>query len=166
MLPLKVFQDFFVDIDLPVSLTQNDEIDFPVAVYNYLKTPQTVKIELQNEPWFELLGPARLGLRRAIRSNLKPNEVTAVHFRIRANKIGSQPITVKAHGSKMSDAVKRIIDVVPNGQKFERVITDRLSGKVVQTIDIPQGCRGRRVQDHGPRLSRRHGPGPRRASTA
>ena len=57
--PLKVFQDFFVDIDLPVNLTQNDEVAFPVAVYNYLKTPQTVKIELQNEPWFELLDGRR-----------------------------------------------------------------------------------------------------------
>ncbi len=54
-MPLKVFQDFFVDIDLPVNLTQNDEIAFPVAVYNYLKTPQTVKIELQKDGWFELL---------------------------------------------------------------------------------------------------------------
>src|SRR5262249_16306942 len=34
--PLKVFQDFFVDLDLPVALTQNDEVAFPVAVYNYL----------------------------------------------------------------------------------------------------------------------------------
>src|SRR5262249_51343410 len=33
--PLRVFQDFFVDLDLPVSLTQNDEVAFPVAVYNY-----------------------------------------------------------------------------------------------------------------------------------
>src|SRR5205823_2739156 len=53
--PLKVFQDFFVDIDLPVALTQNDEVAFPVAVYNYLKTPQRVKLELQAEPWFTLL---------------------------------------------------------------------------------------------------------------
>ena len=132
--PLKVFQDFFVDIDLPVNLTQNDEIHFPVAVYNYLKTPQTVKIELQNEPWFELLDPA--GLVRNL--ELKPNEVTAVKFHIRANKIGYQPITVKALGSKMSDAVKRVIDVAPNGQKIEKVISDRLAGKVTQTLDIPQ----------------------------
>src|SRR5207245_5409322 len=52
--PLRVFQDFFVDIDLPVALTQNDEVAFPVAVYNYLKEPQTLKLELQSEPWFEL----------------------------------------------------------------------------------------------------------------
>ncbi len=33
---LRVFQDFFIDIDLPVALTQNDEISIPIAVYNYL----------------------------------------------------------------------------------------------------------------------------------
>ena len=40
--PLRVFQDFFVDLDLPLALTQNDEVAFPVAVYNYLKEKQTV----------------------------------------------------------------------------------------------------------------------------
>src|SRR5204862_5496670 len=52
--PLRVFQDFFVDLDLPVSLTQNDEVAFPVAVYNYLKTPQTVHLQLEAASWFEL----------------------------------------------------------------------------------------------------------------
>jgi hypothetical protein len=132
-IPLKVFQDFFVDIDLPVSLTQSDEVAFPVAVYNYLKTKQTVKLELQQEPWFELLDG------KAVRSiDLAANEVTSVKFRIRASKIGSQPLTVMAYGSKKSDAVKRVVDVVPNGQRIEKVASDRLSGKAKQTIDIPQ----------------------------
>jgi 5-hydroxyisourate hydrolase-like protein (transthyretin family) len=132
-IPLKVFQDFFVDIDLPVSLTQSDEVSFPVAVYNYLKTKQTLKLELQKEPWFELLDG------KSVRSlDLAPNEVTSVKFRIRANKIGFQPLTVMAYGSKKSDAVKRVVDVVPNGQKIEKVASDRLSGKAKQTITIPE----------------------------
>jgi uncharacterized protein YfaS (alpha-2-macroglobulin family) len=131
--PLRVFQDFFVDIDLPVSLTQNDEVAFPVAVYNYLKTPQTVKLDLQPEPWFELIDTA--GYSRSL--DLQPNEVTAVKFRIRAKRIGYGPLTVKANGSKMSDAIKRSVEVVPDGQKVERVITDRLDGTVTQTITIP-----------------------------
>jgi hypothetical protein len=131
--PLKVFQDFFVDIDLPVYLTQTDEVAFPVAVYNYLKTPQTVKIELQKEPWFELIDEG--GLERKL--DLQPNEVTSVKFRIRAGKIGWQPLTVKAIGSKKSDAVKRVVEVVPNGQKIERNFSDRLSGNISQTIEIP-----------------------------
>lgn len=135
-LPLKVFQDFFVDIDLPVHLTQNDEVAFPVAVYNYLKTPQTLKVELKAEPWFELLDTA--GLVRSL--DLKPNEVTSVKFRIKAQKIGTQPLTVMAYGSKKSDAVKRVVEVVPDGRKVEKVVTDRLAGKVLQVIDIPQGA--------------------------
>jgi hypothetical protein len=131
--PLKVFQDFFVDIDLPVALTQNDEVAFPVAVYNYLKTPQTVRLELQAEPWFTLLDQG--GLIRKL--NLKPNEVTSVRFRIKANKAGWQPLTLKAFGSKMSDAVKRVVEVVPDGQKVEHVVNDRLSGRVTQTVEIP-----------------------------
>ncbi|MBI2808306.1 MAG: hypothetical protein HYX68_25240 [Planctomycetes bacterium] len=131
--PLKVFQDFFVDIDLPTHLTQSDEVAFPVAVYNYLKTPQTVKIELQRESWFELLD--NQGLVRTLK--LQPNEVTSVSFRIRAGKIGWQPLTVKALGSKKSDAVKRVVEVVPNGQKIERVFSDRLKGNISHTLEIP-----------------------------
>ena len=33
---MRVFQDFFVDLDLPVALTQHDEVSVPVAVYTYL----------------------------------------------------------------------------------------------------------------------------------
>src|SRR5262249_40857492 len=54
--PLKVFQDFFVDLDLPVVLTQNDEVSIDIAVYNYLKDRQRVQIELQKEDWFEMVG--------------------------------------------------------------------------------------------------------------
>src|SRR5262249_32194581 len=133
---LKVFQDFFVDIDLPVSLTQDDEVAFPVAVYNYLKTPQTVKLQLQAESWFDLIDQG--GVTRSLK--LQPNELTPVNFRIRAKKIGNQPLTVKATGSKMSDAVKRVVEVVPNGQRVEKVVSDRLAGKVSQTIDIPEGA--------------------------
>jgi uncharacterized protein YfaS (alpha-2-macroglobulin family) len=134
--PLRVFQDFFVDLDLPVSLTQNDEIAFPVAVYNYLKGPQTVRLELQPEPWFDLIDPA--GPTRSLA--LKPGDVTSVRFRIKAKKLGSQPLTVKAFGSKLSDAIKRQIDVVPDGQAVEQVFSDRLAGQVNQTVTIPKGA--------------------------
>ncbi len=134
--PLRVFQDFFVDIDLPVALTQNDEVAFPVAVYNYLKDAQTVKLDLQKADWFELADGE--GLTREL--PLKPGEVTAVKFRIRAKRIGYQPLTVKASGTKMSDAIKRSIEVLPDGQKVEQVFADRLSGKVAQQIVIPDNA--------------------------
>jgi uncharacterized protein YfaS (alpha-2-macroglobulin family) len=134
--PLRVFQDFFVDLDLPVALTQNDEVAFPVAVYNYLKTGQKVALELKPEPWFELVDAG--GLKRTL--ELKAGQVTAVKFRIKAKKVGRYPLTVKAKGTRMSDAIRRDIEVRPDGQAVEQVATDRLKGTVKHTITIPAGA--------------------------
>ena len=41
---LKVFQDFFVDLDLPVTLTQGDRVSIPVAIYNYSGEPGEVSV--------------------------------------------------------------------------------------------------------------------------
>ena len=135
--PLRVFQDFFVDIDLPTALTQNDEVAFPVAVYQLPRRPaKTVTLDLQQEGWFTLTDGK--GLTRTL--DLKPNEVTSVKYRIRASRIGRFALTVKAAGTKMSDAVKRSIDVSPDGRPVEQVVTDRLSGRVLQTITIPDNA--------------------------
>ncbi len=134
--PLRVFQDFFVDIDLPTALTQNDEVAFPVAVYNYLKNPQTVTLDLQPDDWFTLADGQ--GLTRTL--DLKPNEVTSVKYRIRASKIGRFALTVKAAGTKMSDAVRRTIDVSPDGRPVEQVVADRLNGHIQQTMVIPENA--------------------------
>jgi uncharacterized protein YfaS (alpha-2-macroglobulin family) len=132
--PLKVFQDFFVEPDLPVSLTQHDEVAFPVAVYNYLQTPQTVKLQLQQEDWFDLIDGQ--GLTRELK--VQPGDVTSVRYRIRAKRIGFQPITVKAFGSQMSDAAKRLVEVVPDGRRVEQAASGRLQGKASHTVEIPQ----------------------------
>ena len=52
-LPITVFQDFFVDLDLPVSMSLDDEVSVPVTCYNYLKTPQDVHLRLAPANWFE-----------------------------------------------------------------------------------------------------------------
>jgi hypothetical protein len=131
---LRVFQDFFVDLDLPINLTASDEVSFPVAIYNYLKKPQTVTLELEPAPWFELLDNS--GFKRKI--ELKEGEVTSISFRIRAFKIGKGTLTVKATGTSLSDAIKREIDVVPNGKRTEFVATDRLTGNIKQKVTIPE----------------------------
>ena len=40
----------------------------------------------------------------------------------------------------MSDAIKRSIEVVPDGSRVEKVFSDRLSGKITQVIEIPQNA--------------------------
>jgi hypothetical protein len=142
--PIRVFQDFFVDIDLPVTLTQGDQVSIPVAIYNYLKEPQSVRLELEREPWFGTpndpfipdLPP------NAVRKTkqLEANSVGVVYFTITVKELGWHKLTIKAFGSKMSDAVRREIEVVPNGQEQTFVINDSLDANVEKTVAIPENA--------------------------
>ena len=97
-----MFQDFFVDIDFPEALTQNDELSVPVAVFNYLGETQTVRLEAEAGDWCDLLdGPTR-ELRIGARG------VTNVHFRLRAKTPGRHALTVKAN--KVSATAKEKIE--------------------------------------------------------
>src|SRR5262249_4650285 len=49
---IRVFQPFFVDLNLPVALTRGDEVSVPVVVYNYLAKPQSVELKLDKNDWF------------------------------------------------------------------------------------------------------------------
>jgi len=132
--PIRVFQDFFVDIDLPVALTQNDRISIPVAVYNYLPGSQKVTLELTKEDWFQLMDEP---VKEIV---LEKNEVSVVYFTITAKKVGWQNLTVHGLGDKMSDAIKRQILVAPDGKEFLVNHNDRLEGQVAKTITIPRNA--------------------------
>lgn len=128
---VRVFQDFFVDLDLPVALTMGDEVSVPVAVYNYLPQAQDVRLELQQSAWFSAVDSASMTV------SVQPNEVASAFFRIRADHLGKQKLTVKAYGAKLSDAVQRELIVEPNGKKIEDTVSGRLTPSVTQSIVIP-----------------------------
>lgn len=132
--PLRVFQPFFIDLDLPVSLTQNDEVAIPVAVYNYLPEAQTVQLRLEKTDWFTPLDSTNKSVR------MNKGDVNVVHFRIKAKDVGSHRLTVFADGSTMQDAIRRQITVVPDGQEIWTTINDRLEGNVTKTITIPHSA--------------------------
>ncbi len=129
--PLKVFQDFFVDIDLPVSLTQNDRVEIPVAVYNYLPGDQDVTLQLEDQPWFKLEGTAKQSL------HIAKNEVKVVHYPLTVTALGRHTLKVTARGSKLADAIMRAIDVTPDGKVVRRSINDRLDKEVEKTVAFP-----------------------------
>ncbi|MEO0137069.1 MAG: MG2 domain-containing protein [candidate division WOR-3 bacterium] len=128
---IRVFQDFFVDIDLPLSLTQGDEISIPVALYNYLPRSQKIKIVLEKGEGFEILGD------REITKTLNKDEVSVVYFPIKMTELGYHTLTVKAYGEAKSDAIKRTIAVLPDGKRFENIISDRLEGNVIKKVRFP-----------------------------
>jgi uncharacterized protein YfaS (alpha-2-macroglobulin family) len=128
---IKVFQDFFADLDLPVALTQGDRVDVPVSLYNYLPEAQDVTVALSADPWFELDGPATQQI------HLEPNQVSVVYFPITAREIGNHAFLVTARGTKLSDAVKRTVTVLPNGKEIRTAVSDRLDGSADRTITLP-----------------------------
>ncbi len=130
---LRVFQDFFVEPDLPRFLTQKDELTFSVALFNYLDQPQTIRLKLLDGDWFERLDGAA---EREI--ELKPNQVLGAKYRIRALKNGTFPLEIEARGTKLSDRVRRQVEVLPYGQKIETASTRRLAGKWKETTSIPK----------------------------
>jgi anti-sigma factor RsiW len=133
-IPLGVFQDFFVDLDLPVALTQHDEIAVPVAVYNYLPQTQTVRLEMTPAPWFELLGPPVQEV------TLRAVDVDVVYFRIRALDHGLQRLEVTAQGAEMGDAIRREIRVEPDGKRYRDTTSDWLEDGEEQVVTVPAGA--------------------------
>jgi len=137
--PLRVFQDFFVDLDLPISLTRGDEISIPVALYNYLPGPQTVSLTLEAGDWFTALqgdGTAARGAGKA-EITLGAGEVAGLVFPIRVEKFGRHTLTVTARGTKLSDAIRKEIEVLPEGREFRDTVNDRLDAGVVRDVAIP-----------------------------
>lgn len=131
---LRVFQDFFLDLDLPVTLTQHDEITLPVAVHNYLRTPQTIRVALKPADWFRLRGPQ-------VRSvTLGPNAVGVVRFPITALHFGKHFLEVTGSGEKLADAVRREIEVLPDGEEVVHTEGDRLQGETARPITFPAGA--------------------------
>lgn len=138
-LPVKVFQPFFVDLNLPVALTRHDEVSVPVVVYNYRDEPQTVALELKTADWFELLDEKADATRQTL--ELGAGEIRSVYYRLRVLQVGRHPLQVTAQGGGVADAIERSIEVLPNGVKQELVQSGTLGAAgepVVIDVTIPE----------------------------
>ncbi|HYV44202.1 MAG TPA: MG2 domain-containing protein [Myxococcaceae bacterium] len=124
--PLKVFQDFFVDVDAPPALVQGDEAEVPVAVYNYLSERQAVRLEVQREEWFELIGP------QTVTFQVAPGGLEGKPLRLRALRPGKHKLTLRADGTRTSDAVARELLVSERG----RQVVDAFSGELAAGVAV------------------------------
>lgn len=139
--PLRVFQDFFIDLDLPVSVTEGDEVSVPVAVYNYLPSAQRVSLELREDAWFKLQD----GDTPVKQVEVGAGEVTVAYFRLKASQIGDQQLQVTGRlgsrtaqsGESSGDAVARQLTVLPNGEEHVVVVNERLEGSATKEVLIP-----------------------------
>ena len=132
---LKVFQDFFAELDLPVTLTQGDRVSVPVAIYNYSGSPGEVRLRITQEDWFSFdddtpeknltVGSERVG---------------GAQFTIEARRIGKFKLTLTAKmdgAAKRNDVVVRDIEVVPNGREQSVAFNGRLESSIEHTVAFP-----------------------------
>jgi uncharacterized protein YfaS (alpha-2-macroglobulin family) len=132
---LKVFQDFFVDLDLPVTLTQGDRVSMPVAIYNYSDSAGKVDLKLQPDNWFSLVddnGEKSVSVENA--------RVGGSQFTVEAKRIGKFKLTLAARmqgGADRADIVVREIEVIPNGREQSLVFNGRLEKTVQHEVAFP-----------------------------
>ncbi len=132
---IKVFQDFFTDLDLPVTLTQGDRVSLPVAIYNYTGNSGDVKLQLKPEDWYSLVDDS------ADKSiAVESGRVGAAQFTIEAKRIGKFSLTLSSHiagAPNHADIVVREIEVVPNGREQNIVFNGQLETSVAHQINLP-----------------------------
>ena len=132
---LKVFQDFFVDLDLPVTLTQGDRVSIPVAVYNYSGERGEVSLKLEAADWYSLVNDT------ADKSlAVEAGRQGGAQFTLEAKRIGKFKLTLSAQmqgGAKREDIVIREIEVVPNGREQSVAFNGHLDGAAEQKVSFP-----------------------------
>ncbi len=139
----RTFQSFFVDFDMPTQLTQGDELELPVIVYNYLAEDTDVEVALQAGDWLELLSDATQVV------SLGPSEVRAVKFAVRVAEAGNQTVTLQGTAGEVSDALRRVVSVEPDGQPDDETVSGTLDdegGTVAFSIPVEALAGGTSVQ--------------------
>ncbi|MEO8596666.1 MAG: MG2 domain-containing protein [Candidatus Solibacter sp.] len=150
---LKVFQDFFVDLDMPVTLTQGDRVSIPVAAYNYSGSAGNVALDLKADDWFTLVEDAA-----SKNLAVEAGKVGGTQYTLEAKRIGKFKLTLSARmsgGARRADIVVREIEVVPNGREQNLVFNGRLESAVRHEVTFP----GNSVPDAGKIFVRLY-PGP------
>jgi len=68
---------------------------------------------------------------------MEPNKVGVRYLRLRVKGIGMRKLLVYAYGEKMNDAIRRAIEVRPDGEETLVSYSDQLGGKVQHDVAIP-----------------------------
>lgn len=114
---LKVFQPFFISVNLPYSVKRGEIVSIPIVVFNYLETDLPTELIVHNDDGkFEFVDDSKDTTGSKKRSITVPsnNGLTSTYL-IRFKKAGEIPIKVTATSATAGDAIERILKVEPEG---------------------------------------------------
>ncbi|MCK6548133.1 MG2 domain-containing protein [Myxococcota bacterium] len=127
----RTFQDFFIDFDVPTTLTKGDVVELSAVVYNYLSTPANVAVTLEPAPWITILSGAEQTVA------LGPSEVRSVKFTIRAERAGTHQLSLRGSAGDVADALVREARVMPDGVVEDQSFSDQINGTREHVITVP-----------------------------
>jgi CD109 antigen len=129
---LTVFQDFFIDPDLPYAVTRGEVFPVQVQVYNYLDKEQDVKLTLSGADWFDIIGDDVQTV------TVEANSVAHATFTISPTKVGKQLVEITGQTTEKADAVRKDMIVEAEGTTRELVDNGVLkNGTVVLDATLP-----------------------------
>ncbi len=127
---ITVFQEFFVEPDLPVEVVRGETFPLRVQIYNYAHAAQRIYLELARDDWFELAGESTASV------DVGPGEVTSFQMPITPVRAGKFTLAITARGPLYADAVTREISVVPEGVPFTVVVNGQVSAEKPAVLDL------------------------------
>lgn len=145
---IKVFQPFFVSLNLPYSVKRGEVVAVPAVLFNYLDTDITAELTLQNDNGdFEFVDDIKDEQTLRKRQVTVPsNSGVSSTFLIRFTSVGQIPLKIVATSPIAGDAVVRILQVDPEGvPQFvnKAVFVDLRESNdldIVQTVDVPDNA--------------------------
>ncbi|HVC32044.1 MAG TPA: alpha-2-macroglobulin family protein [Chloroflexota bacterium] len=127
---VKVFQPFFVQVDLPYSAIRGEQFPARVALYNYQATTQQFVVDLDPANWFDLIDV------KSKTVTVGPNQVGGLSFGIRPTGLGVGSLKVTARSQTAADAIVKDLLVEAEGIKREVVENAVVAAGAAKTLDL------------------------------
>ncbi|XP_012262615.2 CD109 antigen-like isoform X2 [Athalia rosae] len=150
---LKVFQPFFISLNLPYSIIRGEIVAIPIVVFNYLDKDVTAEVVLENAGQFEFAeisnevhDTPKLELYRKKRIEVKANSGSSVSFMIIPRDLGYIIIKATATSPLAGDSIEDRLLVKAEGEiqyRNKAIFVDLRNLKSFDTnftVDIPKNA--------------------------
>lgn len=133
--PMKVWQDFFVEVNVPMILTQSDVVDIPVTLVNHREqaTQVTLTAKTKGDQTLNILSNTNQTI------DVAAGERKTLYLRLAALKPGTGALTVyaKTPGPSKGDAVEHRVKVMPNGRTLRMSSSSIIQDGMAEPLVLP-----------------------------
>jgi len=144
---LQVFQDFFVDAELPSPVYEGDTFDVPATVFNYAEKEQKVVVRLEGTRGLKVIStsiPASVEAASPAGENgssypieVAPGGVSTLTLRVQAEKPGLASLRISAQSAYSRDAVEKSTLILPTGMEIPKLIVGRAEAETPLHFTLP-----------------------------